>query len=86
SRYEPSLGWDFLIGPESGSIWEIVMCRVDLDLDGAVNFTDYAIFANHWMDETCCDPNWCEGTDFDKSGSVDMLDLATFARYWLEGI
>ena len=57
----------------------------DVDMDSAVNFTDYAIFANNWMDDTCCDPNWCEGTDFDHSGSVDMLDLVTFARYWLEG-
>jgi len=61
-------------------------CRADLDLDGAVNFSDYAIFAYNWMDDTCCDPNWCEVTDFDHSGSVDMLDLATFVRYWLEGI
>ena len=61
-------------------------CWADLDMDGSVNFTDYAIFAYNWMDDTCCDPDWCEGTDFDHSGSVDMLDLATFARYWLEGI
>jgi len=58
----------------------------DVDMDGAVNFTDYAIFAHNWTDDTCCDPNWCEGTDFDHSGSVDMLDLATFTEYWLEGI
>ncbi|MBN2020809.1 MAG: hypothetical protein JW749_11370 [Sedimentisphaerales bacterium] len=58
----------------------------DLDGDGAVNFTDYAIFADNWMDDTCCDPDWCGGTDFDHSGSVDMLNLAAFARYWLEGI
>lgn len=50
-----------------------------------VNFTDYAIFANHWMDDTCSDPDWCEGTDFDHSGGVDILDLATFAEYWLSG-
>ncbi|MGD0573644.1 MAG: kelch repeat-containing protein [Sedimentisphaerales bacterium] len=48
-----------------------------------VNFIDYAIFANYWMDDTCSDPNWCNGADFDHSGSVDMLDLATFAEYWL---
>ena len=53
-------------------------------MDGAVNFTDYAIFANHWMDDTCCAPYWCEGTDFDHSGSVDMLDLATFADIGLK--
>ncbi len=44
-----------------------------------------SIFANHWMDDTCCAPNRCEGTDFDKSGAVDALDLARFAEYWLEG-
>ena len=87
SRYEPSLGW-VCVGPESGSIWEIVWCRADLDLNGAVNFADYAIIAYEriWMRDTCCTPYWCEGTDFDHSGSVDMLDLATFARYWLQGI
>jgi hypothetical protein len=87
SRYEPSLGW-VCVGPESGSIWEIVWCRADLDLNGAVNFADYAIIAYEriWMRDTCCTPYWCEGIGFDHSGSVDMLDLATFARYWLEGI
>lgn len=57
----------------------------DLDLDGAVNFTDYVIFANHWMYQNCATSNWCDGTDFDQSGSVDVADLATFAEYWLEG-
>ncbi len=81
SRFEPSLG--SCVGPESGSIWEIITCRADLNLNGTVNFTDYALFANNWMDNTCCAPNWCEGTDFDHSGSVDTLDLMTFAKYWL---
>jgi peptidoglycan-N-acetylglucosamine deacetylase len=57
----------------------------DLNIDGKVNLTDYVIFADHWMDDTCSEPNWCEGTDFDQSGSVDILDLATFAGYWLSG-
>ena len=58
----------------------------DLNNDKIVNFSDFAVLAEYWMDETCCAPNWCKGTDFDHSGSVDMLDLATFARYWLESI
>jgi hypothetical protein len=58
----------------------------DVVMDGAVDFVDYAVFANHWREQNCAEPNWCEGTDFDHSGSVDMLDLAIFARYWLEGI
>jgi hypothetical protein len=63
----------------------LLLAVADVDMDHAVNFTDYAIFADHWMDDTCSDPNWCDGTDFDHSGNVDMLDLATFARYWLSG-
>ena len=55
----------------------------DVDLDGAVNFTDYAIFAYNWMDDTCCDPNWCEGTDFDQSGVVNFIDFGILAEYWL---
>lgn len=58
-------------------------CRADLDLDGAVNFTDYAVFADNWMDDTCCDPNWCEGSDFNHSGAVDFVDLLDFVSYWL---
>jgi hypothetical protein len=59
----------------------------DVDMNGAVNFTDYAIFADNWFETDCEESNnWCEGTDFDHSGSVDIFDLATFARYWLEGL
>jgi len=54
-------------------------------MDGDVNFVDYAIFVNHWKEQNCVEPDWCEGTDFDHSGSVDMLDLAEFAKYWLSG-
>jgi hypothetical protein len=57
----------------------------DLDMDGKVNFTDFALFANHWMDDTCSDPNWCDGTDFDHSGQVDIFDLVEFAKNWLSG-
>jgi glycosidase len=49
----------------------------------AVDFTDYVIFASHWMDGNCTDPNWCDGADLNKSGSVDWYDLAEFVEYWL---
>ncbi len=60
-------------------------CRSDLNLDDAVDFTDYAIFAGRWMDDTCVYPDWCEGTDFDESGVVDASDFAQFVEYWLRG-
>ncbi|MBE3142987.1 MAG: hypothetical protein IMZ61_03575 [Planctomycetes bacterium] len=62
-------------------LWSVA----DVDMDDNVDFVDYAAFANHWREQNCAEPNWCEGTDFDHSGSVDMLDLATFAIHWLEG-
>ena len=63
----------------------IEISPMDLNNDGIVNFSDFAIFAFYWMDDTCSEPDWCEGTDFDKSGAVDILDLAEFVEYWLEG-
>jgi len=51
----------------------------------AVDFTDYAIFASHWMDEGCTEPNFCDGADLNESGSVDWYDLAEFVEYWLPG-
>jgi uncharacterized repeat protein (TIGR03803 family) len=61
------------------------LMAVDLNMDGKVDFTDYAIFANHWMYQNCAEPDWCEGTDFDHSGQVDIFDLVEFAKNWLSG-
>jgi hypothetical protein len=56
----------------------------DLLHDGIVDFRDFSILANYWLDYVCEAPDWCTGADFDKSGSVDTSDLATFVNYWLE--
>jgi len=61
------------------------MLQGDFDIDGDVDFVDYAVFARHWMEQNCAEPNWCEGADLNKSGSVDLFDLAEFAEHWLEG-
>jgi hypothetical protein len=36
------------------------------------------------MDDTCAEPNWCDGFDYDKNGSVDTNDLGQFGIYWME--
>jgi len=54
--------------------------------DGILNFSDFTIFAFYWMNDTCSDPNWCEGSDSDCSGRVDFVDLLNFVDHWLEGI
>ena len=47
---------------------------MDLNNDGILNFSDFAIFACYWMNNTCSEPDWCEGSDFDKNGRVDFVD------------
>jgi len=56
----------------------------DLNDDGLVNFSDYAILSKYWTGIPC-DPNngWCEGTDLDPSGVVDYVDLRELTENWL---
>jgi pimeloyl-ACP methyl ester carboxylesterase len=49
----------------------------DLDLDGDVDFVDFALFANQWQKEGCI--------DLDGNGGVTINDLAIFTEHWLEG-
>jgi hypothetical protein len=56
-------------------------CRSDLNSDRAVNFVDFAIFADNWMD-TCEGPDWCQGCDFDANSTVDFVDLRRLLDYW----
>lgn len=65
--------------------FESKLNRSDFDTDGDVDFADYAIFANHWSEQDCNYPNWCEGTDLDYSGFIDFIDFAIFAEDWLWG-
>jgi cyclophilin family peptidyl-prolyl cis-trans isomerase len=56
---------------------------VDVDIDGDVDFIDYAYFTSHWMEQNCIASNWCSHTDFDRSGQVNMFDFALFVENWL---
>ncbi len=56
----------------------------DLDRSGCVNFTDFAIFAEHWGGSNCLTNRWCAGADLDKTGSVTAADLAVFTDFWLK--
>ncbi|HUW17923.1 MAG TPA: hypothetical protein VMW16_01320 [Sedimentisphaerales bacterium] len=55
----------------------------DLTSDQIVNFDDFAIFASHWNDSNCDDPNWCDGADLDRDGDVDYNDVELFVDFWL---
>lgn len=60
----------------------------DFDGDCDVDFVDFGLFAQHWLETGCAEPDWCGGADFggeEPDGIVSMADLAEFARYWLAG-
>ena len=59
----------------------------DFNLDGIVNFKDFAYFAPYWQ-TFGHDANdfWANGTDLNKDGYVDANDLGQFANEWLWGI
>lgn len=55
----------------------------DLNRDYYVNFKDFAILANHWLDEDCDVPYWCGKSDIDWSGIVDYGDVSICSANWL---
>jgi hypothetical protein len=55
----------------------------DISKDYYVNFKDFAIFANHWLEEDCTIPFWCGKADMDLSNTVDYDDLSICAAEWL---
>jgi hypothetical protein len=63
--------------------WQINVVKSDFNQDNFVDFLDFAILANYWLD-TCSGPDWCESSDLDQNGVVNFNDLRIFAEYWLE--
>ncbi|MHC4748706.1 MAG: dockerin type I domain-containing protein [Planctomycetota bacterium] len=56
----------------------------DLNESGNVNFTDFAILAQYWLDSNCSPTDWCAGADVNKNTAVDTIDLAILSWNWLE--
>jgi hypothetical protein len=50
----------------------------DLNWDCVVNFRDFAVLANEWLDMGCCE------ADLYKDNKVDFKDFAILADGWLE--
>jgi hypothetical protein len=58
----------------------------DFDIDGGVNFIDFALFAQNWQ-LTSSDPNWNPVFDISvpKDNVIDFFDLEVFSQNWLKG-
>jgi len=88
------VGWDFVLETANGpnDIWAICedasypklawqFIAGDLDNDKDVDFTDFAMMGNKWMQ---VDSNlYCGGSDLTGDGLVDWDDLAALAENWL---
>jgi len=58
----------------------------DLNLDGGINFIDFAFFADSWCDSGCAPCSWCNHADLNQSGEVNYFDMEIIANNWLKGI
>jgi len=76
------LGLDFFDGYQPPPC-----CQYTGDLNGdcRVDWSDFSLFAGHWLDVDCTAPDFCGGADLDQSGQVDWQDFSIFASHWLEG-
>jgi hypothetical protein len=78
--YDYEMSWD-------DPLYEMSFTHVpsrDLNEDGIVNFTDFAVVGSYWGITGCTDPDGCKKVDFDDNGTVDINDLRMFVEYWLE--
>ena len=57
----------------------------DLSGNCYVDYDDFEIIINHWLDSDCDWPNdYCEGADFEpRDSEVDLFDLSMFSSQWL---
>ncbi|WP_205847956.1 DUF7594 domain-containing protein [Anaerohalosphaera lusitana] len=55
--------------------------KADVNIDGAVDFEDFALFSGNWLMQDC---GLCGGADMDGDADVDMDDLMMFAADWLD--
>jgi hypothetical protein len=58
----------------------------DLDKDGDIDVSDFAIFASAWLTKPG-DSRWNTSCDFSvPAGTVDILDLVIFVEKWMTDI
>ncbi len=54
----------------------------DINCDRDVDFGDFAVLSEHWLESSCGDCGWA---DMDDDEDVDYNDLKELANNWLEG-
>jgi low density lipoprotein receptor-related protein 5/6 len=62
--------------------WSIgmILPQPDSDFDGLIDFSEFARFAQNWLDADC---SFCHGADYNTDNNVTSSDLQIFADQWL---
>jgi hypothetical protein len=58
----------------------------DLDINGDVNSTDYAVLVGNWQASDCSKYCSCYGADLNHDGKVDFGDFNIMADNWLKSL
>jgi hypothetical protein len=69
--------WEFTENWLGGAVQRI---PANLNDDSFINFVDFCLFAESWLDTVC---GACGGADLTGNGNVDMDDLMEFTDNWL---
>jgi len=71
------MGYHYPLGIEACSF-------CDLNFDGQITFSDFAVFMSRWLDGGCSNINeWCGGADFTFDRKVGFEDLSFMSKCWL---
>jgi hypothetical protein len=61
---------------------EIVTANPDINGDGDINYSDFAVISANFREE-CFAPLWCAGADLNVNGWVDPNDVRIIGESWL---
>jgi uncharacterized delta-60 repeat protein len=77
--------YNYVTGPGEQFVVRYKQCLQsgDMNCDGQVDFQDYVILSQNWMDFACGD---CGGAEITGDNIIDIDDLAKLTTYWLAGV
>jgi bacillopeptidase F len=60
------------------------LISVDLSRNQRIDFSDFSLLADKWLENSCSPPDWCGRADTDRNFEVNLSDLQRLSIYWLE--
>jgi bacillopeptidase F len=60
------------------------LISVDLNRDQHIDFTDFSLLGDQWLENGCGPADWCGRADTDRNSEVGLSDMLRLSIYWLE--